>query len=273
MLGLLAHAVGWPIARGGSQSIVEALASHLRSLGGEIELRSPISSLEAFDPDQLVLLDLTPRQVTAVSSDRLPKRYRRRLGRYRYGPGVFKIDWALDGPVPWTSDACRDAGTVHLGGTIEEIAAAEREVSLGRHPDRPLVLVGQQSRFDPTRAPAEKATLWGYCHVPNGSREDMTNRIERQIERFAPGFRERILARSTMGPADLELYNANYVGGDINGGLQDLRQMFTRPVPRLNPYSTPDPNIFVCSSSTPPGGGVHGMAGYFAARAALKKCT
>ena len=218
-----------------------------------------------------MLFDVTPRQLVKIAGEELPWRYRTQLGRYRYGPGVFKIDWALDGPVPWTAPECRRAGTLHLGGTLEEIGASERDVTVGRHPERPFVIATQPSLFDPTRAPAGKHTLWGYCHVPHGSDVDMTDRIENQIERFAPGFRDLILARTVRGPAELEMHNANYIGGDINGGLQDLRQLFTRPVVRFDPYSTPNRRIYLCSSSTPPGGGVHGMCGYFAAKSALKR--
>jgi phytoene dehydrogenase-like protein len=208
--------------------------------------------------------------VIGVAGHRLPRRYLRALRRYRYGPGVFKVDWALDGPVPWTAEGCARAGTVHLGGTAAEIVASEDAVWGGGVADRPFVLVAQQSLFDDSRAPGGKQTLWAYCHVPNGSTEDMTERIEAQIERFAPGFRDRILARHTMGPADVESYNPNYVGGDINGGVQDLLQLYTRPAIRLNPYSTPVDGLYICSSATPPGGGVHGMCGYLAAKAALR---
>ncbi|MCC6704420.1 MAG: NAD(P)/FAD-dependent oxidoreductase, partial [Thermomicrobiales bacterium] len=206
-----------------------------------------------------------------IAGDALPGAYKRQLKRFKYGPGVFKVDWALDGPVPWTAAACHDAGTIHLGGPLEEIEASEKAVANGSHPERPYVILAQSSRFDPTRAPDGQETLWGYCHVPNGSTVDMTERIETQIERFAPGFRDRILARSTMGPAALQKHNANYIGGDINGGLQNIRQLFTRPAIRRDPYSTPNPRLFLCSSSTPPGGGVHGMSGYHAAKSALKQ--
>jgi phytoene dehydrogenase-like protein len=271
MLGVLGHTAGWPIARGGSQAIADSLASYLRSLGGEIVPGRRIESMDDLPLARAVLFDLTPRQLLRIAGDRMSSRYRRRLERYRYGPGVFKIDWALDGPVPWTAEQCGRAGTLHLGGTLAEIAASERAVNGGQHPERPYVLVAQQSLFDPSRSPEGKETLWAYCHVPSGSTFDMTERIEAQIERFAPGFRDRILGRSVMPPAELERRNANYVGGDINGGVQDLRQLFTRPAPRLVPYSTPDRKIFICSSSTPPGGGVHGMCGYWAARAALRR--
>jgi phytoene dehydrogenase-like protein len=217
----------------------------------------------------VVLFDVTPRQLAKIAGDRLPPSYRRKLEGYRYGPGVFKMDFALDGSIPWTARECARASTVHLGGTLEEIAAAEREVWNGGHPERPFVLAAQQSLFDATRALEGKHTLWAYCHVPNGSTLDMSERIEAQIERFAPGFRDRILARSARNAVEMERYNPNYIGGDINGGVQDWRQLFTRPVARAVPYSTPAKGIFLCSSSTPPGGGVHGMCGYFAAQAVL----
>jgi phytoene dehydrogenase-like protein len=270
MLGVVGHAYGWPLVRGGSQRLAEALVSCLRSLGGEIETGRPIESLDELPAARALLFDLAPRGLARIAGPRLPARYLRALERYRYGPGVFKIDWALDGPVPWQSPQCARAATVHLGATLEEITASEEAVSRGQHPARPFVLLAQQSLFDSSRAPAGKQTLWGYCHVPNSSTVDMTERIEGQIERFAPGFRERVLARSSMSPADVERYNPNYVGGDINGGLQDVRQLFARPAARLVPYSTPARGIYICSSSTPPGGGVHGMCGYFAARAALR---
>jgi phytoene dehydrogenase-like protein len=271
LLGLIAHSVGWPIARGGSQSIAAALGAHLRSLGGEIVTDWTIAGLGELPPARAYLFDLTPRQLLAVAGERLPQRYRERLGRFRYGPGVFKLDWALDGPVPWKAPECAAAGTVHVGGTLGEIAASEEEVTAGRVPERPYVLLAQQSLFDPSRAPEGRQTLWGYCHVPHGSEVDMTERVEAQIERFAPGFRDRRLARSVAPPAELERRDANLVGGDINGGAADLRQLFTRPVARLDPYSTPAPDIFICSSSTPPTGGVHGMCGYWAARSALRR--
>ena len=270
VLGLLGHAYGWPLARGGSQAIADALSSYLRSLGGEIETSRPVESIEDLPQARLTLLDLAPKGVIDVAGHRLPDRYLRALRRYRYGPGVFKIDWALDGPVPWSAEDCLRAGTVHLGGTAGEIVDSEDAVWRGEAPERPYVLVAQQSLFDESRAPAGKHTLWAYCHVPNGSSVDMTERIEAQIERFAAGFRERILARKTMGPADIQAYNPNYVGGDINGGVQDLRQLYTRPAIRLNPYSTPVDGLYICSSSTPPGGGVHGMCGYLAAKTALR---
>lgn len=269
-LGIVAHAVGWPVARGGSQRIADALAAHLRELGGEIATDRRVTSLDELPPARAVLCDLAPRGVRAIAP-RLPAGYARALERFRYGPGVCKVDLALDGPVPWRAPECARAATVHLGGTLDEIAASEADVSRGRHPERPFVLLAQQSLFDPTRAPAGKHTVWAYCHVPNGSTVDMTERVERQVERFAPGFRDRVIARHVMTAADLERYNANYVGGDINSGLPDLRQLFTRPVARLVPYTTPLRNLYLCSSSTPPGGGVHGMCGYWAARAALAR--
>ena len=270
-LGLMAHAFGWPLARGGSQRIADAMASYVRELGGEIVTARPVSTLEELPQSRIVMLDLTPRGVLEVARDRLPARYRRALERYRYGPGVCKLDWALEGPIPWRAEGCGRAATVHLGGTLDEIAASEQEVWEGGHPERPFVLLAQQSPFDPTRAPAGKHTAWGYCHVPSGSAVEMTDRIEAQVERFAPGFRDLITGRSVMTATAMEEYNRNYVGGDINGGVQDLRQLFTRPVPRLVPYSTPYEGLYICSSSTPPGGGVHGLCGYFAAQAALRR--
>jgi phytoene dehydrogenase-like protein len=270
VLGLLAHTHGWPLVRGGSQRLADALASYLRSLGGEIEVGRHVDSIDELPSSRLTMLDLTPRQVLGVAGHRLPARYARALRRYRYGPGVFKVDWALDGPVPWTAEGCGRAGTVHVGGTFEEIVASEQAVWEGEASERPFVLVAQQSLFDDTRAPEGKHTLWGYCHVPNGSTQDMTDPIEAQIERFAPGFQQLIRERSVRGPAEIERHNENYVGGDINGGVQDLRQLYTRPAVRLNPYSTPVDGLYICSSSTPPGGGVHGLCGYYAARSALK---
>jgi len=269
VLAMSAHAIGWPFPRGGSQRITDALVASLRTFGGEIITRVRVTSLDELPAADAILCDVTPRQLLALADERLPASYKARLARYRYGPGVFKLDYALDGPIPWTAEACRQAGTVHLGGTLEEIAASERAVWRGVPPERPFVLVAQQSLFDVTRAPEGKQVAWVYCHVPHSSTYDMTERVEAQIERFAPGFRQRILARHAMSPADMERYNANYVGGDINGGVQDFRQLFTRPVARIVPYATPAPGVYICSSSTPPGGGVHGMCGYYAARAAL----
>jgi phytoene dehydrogenase-like protein len=270
VLGALAHAIGWPLPRGGSQRIADALGSYLRSLGGPIETGSPVESLDRLPPARAVLADVTPRQLLRLAGDRLRGRYRRQLEAYRYGAAAFKLDYALSGPIPWKAPACARAATVHLGGTLPEIAAAEAAVARGEHPERPFVLLAQQSLFDPSRAPAGKHTAWAYCHVPNGSTFDMADRIEAQIERFAPGFRDLVLARSVLTPARLEEHNANYVGGDINGGAQDLGQMFARPAWRIVPYSTPVRGLYLCSSSTPPGGGVHGMCGHHAARAALR---
>ena len=266
----IGHAYGWPLVKGGSQKITDALVDRLRELGGEVHAGFRIESVRQIPSSQVVLFDLTPRQVVAIAGDELPSRYAKAMSRFRYGPGVFKVDWALDGPVPWTADACRRAGTVHVGGSFEEVAASESAVVAGRLPEKPFVLAAQQSLFD-RRAPDGKHTLWGYCHVPNGSDVDMTDRIEAQIERFAPGFKDLIVDRSVMRPAEMESYNANYIGGDINGGMQNLRQFFARPVARWDPYSTPNDRLFICSSSTPPGGGVHGMCGYNAALVALKR--
>jgi phytoene dehydrogenase-like protein len=271
VLGILGHAVGWPLPRGGSQNIADALADYLRSLGGEIVTDMAVKEIDDLPAAPAVLFDVTPRQLLRMAGHQLPSGYRRQLLSYRYGPGVFKIDLALDGPIPWQAAECARAGTVHLGGTLSEIAAGERAIWRGQHPERPYVLLAQQSLFDPTRAPAGKHTVWAYCHLPNGSTVDMTERIEAQIERFAPGFRDCILARRVISPLAFEQYNANYIGGDINGGVQDLRQQFTRPALRLVPYTTPNRRIYLCSSSTPPGGGVHGMCGYFAAQAALRR--
>jgi phytoene dehydrogenase-like protein len=270
VLGTLAHRVGWPFPKGGSQALADALAAHLRALGGKIVTGVEVKSLRELPRSRAVLFDVTPRQALRIAGDALPAGYRARLGRYRYGPGVFKVDYALDGPIPWMDAICARAGTVHVGGTLDEISASEHGVARGVAPERPFVLLAQQSLFDSTRAPEGKHTAWAYCHVPNGCDVDMTARIEAQIERFAPGFRDRILARHTMAPAQMQAYNANYIGGDINGGVQDLGQLFTRPVARLDPYSTPNKRLYFCSSSTPPGGGVHGMCGYYAARSALR---
>jgi len=271
MLGILAHAVGWPMAAGGSQKIADALAGLLRSMGGTIVTGRRISSLDALPSTRATFFDTSPVELIRIAEDRLPASYRRRLDRFRYGPGVFKLDWALDGPVPWAAENCRQAATVHLGGQLEEIVESEAAVGRGEHPERPFIIFAQQSLFDPDRAPQGKHTAWGYCHVPNGSTVDMTDRIEAQVERFAPGFRNRILARHSRNSVEMEQYNSNYVGGDINSGIQDLGQLWTRPVARLSPYTTPVEGLYLCSSSTPPGGGVHGMCGYHAARAALSR--
>ncbi|GAC1361558.1 MAG: NAD(P)/FAD-dependent oxidoreductase [Ktedonobacteraceae bacterium] len=271
MLATAGHVFGWPVPRGGSQMIVNALAAYLRSLQGEIVTGIEVKNIDDLPPARAVLFDVTPRQLLRIAGHHLPESYKRSLQRYRYGVGSFKIDFALDGPIPWRAPDCLHAGTIHLGGMLAEIAESERQVWRGQAPVNPYVLVAQQSIIDPSRAPAGKHTVWAYCHVPNGSTFDMTERIEAQIERFAPGFRERILARHVIDPAGLERYNANYIGGDINGGVQDLWQFFTRPTLLPAPYTTPAKNIFLCSSSTPPGGGVHGMCGFFAAQAVLQR--
>jgi len=268
-LGLLGHLVGWPLAEGGSASITDALVALLHQRGGSIETDHRVRSLDELPSARAVLLDLTPRQVIDVAGGRLSSSYRRRLSRYRYGPGVFKVDWALAGPIPWRDPAVARAGTVHLGGRLDEVVAAEAEVAAGRHAERPFVLLSQPSLFDPTRAPDGQHTAWAYCHVPSGSTIDRTDAIERQVERFAPGFRDQILARHTMGPAAMEAHDANYVGGDINGGMGDLRQFIGRPVLSRRPWATPVDGLYLCSSSTPPGGGVHGMCGWHAARCVL----
>jgi phytoene dehydrogenase-like protein len=270
LLAALVHSVGWPVVRGGTQVLADALAARLIRLGGEIHTGVRVSDLSELPPARSIVLDLTPRQVLEVAGDRLPSRYRHRLGRFRYGPGVFKIDWALDGPVPWRDPRVAEAGTVHLGGTLDEITASERDVARGRHSQRPFVLVVQPTAADPSRTPAGKHVLWAYCHVPNGSDVDMTAVIEAQLERFAPGFAERVLARHVMAPKALEAFDPNLVGGDIGGGAADLRQFVARPVLSARPWATPVPGLFLCSSSTPPGGGVHGMGGWQAARLAMR---
>jgi phytoene dehydrogenase-like protein len=265
------HAAGWPFAGGGAGRLTDALASYFRSLGGEIRTDTPVRSLSELPPARAILLNLTPKQVVRVAGDRLPDRYRRELERFRYGVGVFKLDWALDGPIPWTAEECHRAGTVHVAGTYEEVIESERHPYRGTLAERPFVLLGQPSLFDPLRAPPGKHVAWAYCHVPLESPVDMTERMEAQIERFAPGFRERILARHVLRPADLEALDANLIGGDINGGAGILPQLFTRPVARRDPYTTPVDGLYICSASTPPSGGVHGMCGHNAALSALKR--
>lgn len=264
------HRKGWPIPRGGTQSIAKALASYFESLGGTIQTGFEVKSLADLPSSRALLLDLTPRQLLRLGGHRWSSLYTAQLARYRYGMGVFKVDWALDEPIPFTAADVRKAGTVHIGNTLEEIAAGEALTAEGGHAEKPFVLLAQQSLFDPSRAPAGKHTAWAYCHVPNGSRKDMTEVIEGQVERYAPGFRDRILARHVMDTGQLEAYNANYIGGDINGGSIDLRQLFTRPALRSSPYRTSTKGIYICSASTPPGGGVHGMCGFHAAQRALK---
>ena len=271
MFLITAHVEAWPVAKGGSRSIARALASLLAAHGGTIETGRLVRSLKDLPPARLYLFDTSPAQLERIAGAVLPERYLRRLRKFRYGPGVFKLDWALDGSIPWKDARCLDASTVHVGGTIEELAASEAAMYRGEHAEKPFVLVVQQSELDRSRAPEGKQTGYAYCHVPAGSTFDMTERIERQMERFAPGFRDRILARHATYPADLERHNPNLVGGAIAGGVADLSQLFTRPIARLNPYTTPNARILLCSSSTPPGGGVHGMCGYHAARTALRR--
>lgn len=268
---LAGHSTGWPAAKGGSIAIINAMASYLRSLGGEIQTSTPVRSLRDIPSCVAVLFDVTPIQLAYIAADQLPARYVRRLGKFHYGPGVFKVDWALDGPIPWKAEECLRSATVHVGGTIEEIARHEYSVFHGKMTDKPFVLCAQQSMFDATRAPEGKHTGWAYCHVPHGSTDDATELIERQIERFAPGFRDRILARSTINTAQYEQHNPNFVGGDIAGGANIMSQFLVRPFAKLDPYATPNERIYLCSSSTPPGGGVHGMCGYWAAKSALRR--
>lgn len=266
---MIAHSVGWPVVKGGSSRIVDALVGELESLGGRVVTGTWVRSLDELPKNRAVLLDLSPNQFLELAADRVPMHYRRALERFRYGPGICKVDWALSGPVPWEAPVCREAGTVHVGGTFDEIAQSELAIAQGRHPDRPYCIVAQPGVVDSTRAPAGHHTLWAYCHVPAGSSQDMTDQIESQIERFAPGFRDRVLKRVTRTAAEMEIYNPNYVGGDINGGAATLRQTIFRPTLSWNPYRTALSGIYLCSASTPPGGGVHGMCGYGAARTVL----
>ncbi len=270
VLLITGHTGGWPIPKGGSIAIADALASYFISLGGTIETNFYVRSLNQLPSSHAVLFDVTPKQLLQISGHQFSTVYKWQLKRYRYGMGVFKIDWALDGPIPFTASECRQAGTIHLGNTLEEIVASEKLTSEGKLPQKPFVLLAQQSLFDASRAPEGKQTAWAYCHVPNGSTIDMTEQIEKQVERFAPGFRDRIIGRHIMNTAQMEAYNPNYIGGDINGGIIDIGQLFTRPALRLSPYKTSAKGIYICSSSTPPGGGVHGMCGYHAAKRALK---
>lgn len=270
VLAVAGHALGWPCARGGSVSIINALSGYLRALGGTIRTSTPVRSMNDIPASRAVLFDVTPRQLADIAGDALPAPYVKRLRRFRYGPGVFKVDWALDGPIPWRAEECGKSATVHVGGTIEEIANHEAAIWKGRNNGKPFVLVAQQSLFDDTRAPAGKHTGWAYCHVPHGSMDDMTDVIEAQIERFAPGFRDRILARHVRNSTQYEAYNANMIGGDIAGGANNLMQVLARPFLQRDPYSTPNKRLYLASSSTPPGGGVHGMCGYWAAQSALR---
>lgn len=271
IFALTAHIEPWPVVRGGSQALADALVSYFQSLGGTVETGHRVETLAAFDDADAILFDLSPTRVTAIAGDALPPRYTKRMNAFRYGPGTFKIDYALSEPIPWTNPRVNEASTVHLGGTIGELALSESEAWKGRHAQRPFVLLCQQSAFDPSRAPAGKHTGYAYCHVPAGSTVDMTFQLERQIERFAPGFRDTVIARHTRGPAEWEAYNPNYVGGAIAGGIADWRQLFTRPVARVDPYRTPNPRLYLCSASTPPGGGIHGMCGYWASRSVLRR--
>ncbi|MDQ6670369.1 MAG: NAD(P)/FAD-dependent oxidoreductase [Chloroflexota bacterium] len=271
VLGIAGHAVGWPIPRGGSASFARALVAYFRSLGGDLLTGAPVVALDELPASRAVLLDLTPRQILKLGATDLPLSYRAQLERYQYGLGTFKVDWALDAPIPWRAPEVRTAATVHLGGTLEEIERGRTSEWSGEPAEQPYVLLVQPTLFDSSRAPAGKHVGWAYCHVPNGSNFDMLERIEAQVERYAPGFRDRILARHVMRPADLERHDANLVGGDINGGEATLQQLFFRPALQPIPYATPNPKLFVCSSSTPPGGGVHGMGGYYAARVALRR--
>jgi phytoene dehydrogenase-like protein len=270
ILTIAAHKVGWPIAKGGSQKIADALAACFRSLGGEIVTGQKINSIQELPSSRIKMFDVNPRQLAAIAGDQLPASFAKKLKRHPHGPGVFKVDWALDGPIPWAAEECNQAAAVHVGGSMAEIVEAEREVWRGNHPEKPFLIMAQQSLFDPSRAPKGKHTAWAYTHVPNGSTVNVKEQIENQIERFAPGFKDRILAAHTRNTTEYETYNPNFVGGDINGGLQSLFQVFARPTLRWNPYATPVKGLFLCSASTPPGAGVHGMCGYWAATSALK---
>ena len=267
---LVGHAYGWPVAKGGSQRITDALVGYLESLGAKLETGRTVTNIEALPTADAYIFDTSPSALANIAGDRLPIGYAKRLRRYRHGAGIFKIDYAMNEPVPWSNADCRRAGTVHIGGTIDEIALSEREMWQGIHSERPFVLAAQQSLCDSTRAPKGKHTFWAYCHVPKGSTVDMTEAIEGQIERFAPGFKDCVLERHTMNCADYQAYNPNLIGGDILGGVSDWRQVVTRPVTRLRPHTTPAKDIFLCSSSTPPGAGVHGMGGYWAAEEVLR---
>jgi phytoene dehydrogenase-like protein len=271
VLQLSAHAVGWGFPKGGAQRIADALAAYFLSLGGKIDTGWEVKNIDELPGSQVVLFDVTPRQILRIAGHRLPAAYRKRLEKYKYGAGVFKMDFALSAPVPWTAKECFETATVHLGGTFEEIAESERAHGQGKISEKPFVLVAQHSLFDATRAPEGHHTAWAYCHVPNGATADMSEIIENQIERFAPGFRDCILAKAVKTPADLEKYNANNIGGDINGGAGTLGQLFTRPVAKIDPYAIPVKGLYICSSSTPPGGGVHGMCGYHAAKTAFER--
>lgn len=269
--GFLGHAFGWPFAKGGSKAITDALGRYLWSIGGRIECNHRVGAFNELPPARSYLFDLTPRQLLEIAGDQLSSGYARRLSRFRHGPGLFKIDWALDGPIPWTAQGCADAGTLHLVGSFEESVESEAAVARGEHPQRPWVILSQPTLFDPSRAPEGKHTAWAYCHVPHGSTVDMTAILEDQVERFAPGFNQLVIGRSVKTAYDLHAYNENYIGGDITCGVADIRQLVFRPVAKTSPWSTPHPGIYICSSSTPPGPAVHGMCGYYAARAVLDR--
>lgn len=273
LLGTLGHSVGWPLAQGGSQAIADALVAQLIQAGGTVRCSERVTSFKQLPPARAVLCDVTPVQLITLAGEQMPARYRRSLQKFRYGPGVFKLDWALDGPVPWKDPQVARAATVHIGGTFDEVRESELAATQGRISERPFLLAAQQSLFDPSRAPQGKHTFWAYCHVPHGSEVDMTSRIEAQVERFAPGFRDLILARHAMGPSAMQSHNANYIGGDITGGVSDLRQFVARPVASLHPWATPMKGVYLCSSSTPPGGGVHGMCGSAAAELVLRHAS
>lgn len=269
VLAATIHAAGWPVAKGGSHSITHAMAAYFESLGGEVETGNEITSAEELPESKAVLFDLTPKQIAGIAGKKLPDTFRKKLQKFKYGPGAFKMDFALSEPVPWANEQCKKAGTLHLGGTFEEIARSERQTWDGEHPDKPYILVSQPSLFDDSRAPKGKHTLWAYCHVPNGSEQDCSEEIIAQIERYAPGFRDTIISYSTMTASEFESYNANYIGGDINGGAQFVKQLIFRPVIKWDPYKLAGDRLYICSSSAPPGGGVHGMCGYHAARSVL----
>lgn len=271
VLGIAAHTVGWPYPKGGSHNITKAMAAYFKSLGGKIETGVEVKSLDDLPKTSAILFNNTPKQILNIAGSKLPSGYAHKLQNYEYGCGVFKLDMALSEPIPWKDEVCRKAGTVHVGGTLEEIADSEKASANGSHPEKPYVLVAQQSLGDESRAPSGKHTCWAYCHVPNGSTKDMSEPILNQIERFAPGFQDCIIGQHSMNTKAIEAYNPNYIGGDINGGKQDLSQLFTRPAGLFDPYYIPDTNLYICSSSTPPGGGVHGMCGFHAAESALQK--
>jgi len=271
MFAITGHMVDWPVAKGGSHAITHALATYLRSLGGEIETGRWIKNLTELPSSKVVLFDTDPQQMASIAEDALPTRYKKRLRNYQYGPGAFKLDWALAGPIPWNDSHCRLASTVHVGGTLAEIAQSEKDAWQGRINEKPFLILCQQSEFDDKRSPKGQHTAYAYCHVPHDSEVDMTTRIENQIERFAPGFKDLILAKHQTSPKAFAQYNPNYLGGAITGGAANFSQLFTRPVARLNPYTTPNKRLLICSAASPPGGGVHGMCGYHAAQTALKR--